>query len=98
MLSALGSALVLLLINISIVAIIFGPFIYLGIKLFGKTKRKKNYPFREPAVFTNVYGHLVRIDPDPEMQEEVFEYFSQNPERAHAFLNDVRNPNSRETW
>lgn len=96
--SAFWSAVGLLLLNITIMLIVFGPFMYLGIKYFGKTKRKKNYPFREPAVFTNAYGHLIMIAPDPEMQEQVIQYFNENPEKKKAFLNDVRNPNSEEKW
>ncbi len=33
---------------------------------------------QKPAFFTNQYGHLVRVDPNPEMQKSIRSYLRKN--------------------
>ena len=51
--------------------------------------KPKNKPYSEPCIYTNSFGHLVMISPDPIMQGTVEQYYTQNPEKAKQLLDGL---------
>jgi hypothetical protein len=74
---------------------LFGYPIYLVYNKWLNKKEPKNYPFRQPAIFANSLGHLIMIEPDPEIQEKVIYHFKNNKEESQRLLMRLR---KNEKW
>lgn len=70
--------------------LLFGLPFYLVYKKWLNEPEKKKYPFRKPCIFTNQFGHLVMVNPDDHMQEQIQEYYKQHPNEARKLLKSIR--------
>jgi hypothetical protein len=77
-------------------AVLFGGMMYFLRDLL-KEKPPKKRPFRQTCIYTNQFGHLVRIDPDPDMMQEVEDYYHFNKGEARKALNSIK-PGYRQPW
>ena len=69
------------------VGLLVGP-ILLYKKITHKPK-SKNKPYSEPCIFTNSFGHLVMVEPDPIMQKRIKDYYEDNPEKKKELLDGL---------
>jgi len=77
-------------VAIIISTIVFGYPIYWAYNKWLNKPEPKNFPFREPCIYTNMHGHLVMVEPDPEIQQRVTEYYRRNPKKAREKLDGLR--------
>jgi hypothetical protein len=80
-----------------IVAIFGWPMYYVITHWLTPAPKPMKYPFRKPCVFTNTYGHLVRVDPNPEELQRVQEYYRYRPQEARELLDSLKK-NYEEKW
>lgn len=90
MIATIIDAIITILIAIGIMGAVFGYPIYRLLKYLRKTRTVFRFPFKEPTIFTNVFGHLIRIDPDPEMYASVQDYFNYRPNVKRRFLKNLK--------
>jgi hypothetical protein len=93
MLQAMWGAISTILISIFIMAAIFGAPLYFILKRM-KTPKIKRYPFRKTTCYPNQFGHLIMVEPNPDMQTKLQAYFRANPEEAKELLRGLND----ETW
>ena len=82
-------AIIILIMSIVMMGAIFGYPIYWAYNKWLNKSRPKNYPFRKPSIFTNTFGHLVMVEPDPYMHNRVQNYYKGNPKEARVLLNSL---------